>query len=194
MPALARFLKRLFGDSPSREAAMRHYVAAVGAARHPFFYERLAVPDTVDGRFDLVVLHVWLLMERLRTIGEMCRPMQMMLQEALFADMDRSLREMGVGDLSVGRHVRDMASAWFGRLGAYDAAHVSDDPSALAEALVRNLWRGTAPDAGAVETMVDYVRRQHRHLAAQDDQALCGGHVDFLAPDDAGTEAETIDD
>lgn len=179
MSGISQFLKRLFSGSPTREAALALYAAAVLQARKPAFYERFHVPDSVDGRFDMVVVHVWLLLERLRAMGEVCQGLQMTLQEALFADMDRSLREMGVGDLAVGRHVKDMAGAWFGRLQAYDRALESNDPGHFAEALVRNVWRGAAPEPAIVGAMVEYVLQQHAHLGEQDGMVLCEGHVDF---------------
>jgi len=162
-----------------RRAAAGLYACAVDQARSPVFYERGGVPDTLDGRFDMVVLHVWLLLVRLRESG-VNRILQRALQEAAVADYDRSLREMGVGDLSVGRRVREMARAQAGRLQAYDAA-LGDD-AALQETLIRNIWRGQSPGAAQVRGLAKEVRRQHLYLENWDRSALEAGRAGFLPP------------
>ena len=97
------------------------YAALVQKARDPKFYTDLAVPDTVDGRFDMVVIHAMLVMRRLRETPAEVHTTGQRLFDLMFTDMDRSLREMGVGDLSVGTHVRKMAKAFYGRAAAYEA-------------------------------------------------------------------------
>ncbi len=109
----------------------------VAQARLPAFYERFGVPDTVNGRFDMVLLHLWLVLRRLRTGTEGTA-----LAQALFdhfcSDMDDNLREMGVGDLSVPKRMVKFAEAFYGRTAAYDAA-LKADGSELAQALARNV-------------------------------------------------------
>lgn len=174
--------KRLFAPSPVEGAARALYSAAVTQARQEVFFTDLEVPDTIDGRFDMVVLHVYLLLARLCDRDEDHRMLQTRLQEVLFADMDRALREMGVGDLSVGKHIKKMASAYFGRLNAYDAAldDAEPHPPTLEDALVRNVWRGTAPEPKIVARLANYVRDQRVHLCHQDIAAIEAGKVDFL--------------
>ncbi len=104
------------------------YAAAVKAARRSAFLCRgLGVPDTLDGRFDLVGLHAFLLIERLRRDAEPGPELAQAVFDAMFADMDVNLRELGVGDLSVGKRVRAMWEAFHGRAAAYGAALAADD-------------------------------------------------------------------
>lgn len=159
-------------------------MAIVAQARHPDFYERFHVPDTVDGRFDMIVLHVYLTLARLRETDSACTELQMMLQETMFADLDRSLREMGVGDMSVGKHVKAMASAYFGRLSAYDAAFESGKVGDVEDALSRNVWRGDLiPGEGVAHALAVLVLEQKAHLAGQDGEDLCSGVITFLLPE-----------
>ena len=153
-------------------AAFNIYGAAVRAARRAILYERppagFGVADTLDGRFDLIALHVALLIRRLRAEPEPGPPLAQALFDAMVADMDRSLRELGVGDLSVPKKVRTMWEALHGRAMAYDAALDAGDRAALAAALSRNVWRGAPPAEGEPARLAAYVELADRSLAAQD--------------------------
>ncbi|MGC8525109.1 MAG: ubiquinol-cytochrome C chaperone family protein [Acidibrevibacterium sp.] len=130
------------------------YGHAVSAARRPFFYDVLAVPDTLDGRFDLVGLHVALLIRRLRHDREPGPALAQAVFDAMFSDMDINLRELGVGDMSVGKKVRAMWEAFHGRARTYETALDAGDAGSLAAALARNVWRGgTAPRAAMLATI-----------------------------------------
>jgi cytochrome b pre-mRNA-processing protein 3 len=132
------------------------YRAVVARARQPEWYTAGAVPDTLDGRFDMVALVLSLVLLRLERDGTAHAVLNVALTERFVDDMDGSLREMGVGDLSMGKYVGRMVSALGGRLGAYRVAlHEGGD---LGEALTRNLYRGEAPDADALLWMVARVR------------------------------------
>lgn len=165
------------------------YSAAVAAARQPWFYAALAVPDTLDGRFDLINLHMALLVRRLRNESD---PRGAELAQgafdAMFLDMDTSLREMGVSDLVVGKRVKRMWEAFHGRAVAYEAALDAGDAGALALALGRNVWRGEPPgmvDGAAGEParrLAAHALDQAAHLAAQDFAALAAARVTFLVP------------
>jgi cytochrome b pre-mRNA-processing protein 3 len=155
------------------------YTAAVTAAREPFLYQSLRVPDTLDGRFDLVCLHAFLLVRRLQREEEPGPALAQAVFDAMFSDMDISLREMGVGDLSVGRRVRAMWEAFNGRALAYDAALTAGDAAALEAALVRNVWRGEAPANGCAAALVRLVMAQAALLDGQDFAALAAGGVAF---------------
>lgn len=172
----------LFARRPER-AGYTLYGAAVAAARMPAFYLEWGVPDTLDGRFDLVGLHVYVLIERLNTPPTKAgAALAQAVFDAMFSDMDINLREMGVGDLSVGAKVRQMWEAFHGRANAYGTAVHDPSPHApLAEALARNVWRGAAPDASA-GLLADYVLSQMQHLASQDMAELAAGTVGFLPP------------
>ena len=173
-----------------REAAGRLYVSAVRQAREPVFYTAGGVPDTLDGRFDLIVLHVALLVRRLRRCGDAGRVVNQSLFDTMLDDMDRSLREMGVGDLRVGKRVKQMARAFYGRAEAYDRA--LDRPAEagrreiLADALERNLFGSGPPPGDRPERLARYVEEAARALDGQEPAALLRGEAGFAPP--AGLE------
>jgi cytochrome b pre-mRNA-processing protein 3 len=166
--------------SRHEHAGFRLYTAAVAAAREPALYQSLGVADTLDGRFDLVCLHAYLLVRRLQREAEPGPALAQAVFDAMFSDMDVSLREMGVGDLSVGRRVRAMWEAFNGRAHAYDAALVAGDSAALEAALVRNVWRGAPPPAGCATELARLVTAQAAFLDGQDFAALAAGEARFL--------------
>ena len=184
---LARLLHRLTPAARRRERALRAaaeglYARAVAQARRPEFYLACRVPDTVDGRFDMVVLHVVLLVRRLAREGAEGAALAQHLFDTTLDDMDRSLREMGAGDLGVARRVKAMARAFYGRARAYGAALDSCDRAALETALARNLLGadgGAARPAGAI---AGYVVAAEDRLAAADRKDVFGGAVAFPAP------------
>jgi cytochrome b pre-mRNA-processing protein 3 len=161
-------------------AGFRLYGAAVAAARAPRLYAELGVPDTLDGRFDMVGLHAFLLIDRLRREAPPGPALAQSVFDAMFSDMDVTLREMGVGDLSVGKRVREMWEAFHGRAAAYEAALAEADDAALATALARNVWRGAAPPAGAAAALARLARAQQACLAAQKLAVFAAGDARFL--------------
>ncbi len=185
-----RLLDTLLRRRPHERAGFALYGAAVAAARAPaWFGPGFGVPDTLDGRFDLVGLHAALLIRRLRRDPDRRGPaLAQAVFDAMFADMDRSLREMGVGDLSVGARVRRMWEAFHGRAKAYETALSAGDGAALAEALARNVWRGappgTASDGAAAAApalaLARHAMAEDAALAAQPIEALAAGRVSFL--------------
>jgi cytochrome b pre-mRNA-processing protein 3 len=161
------------------------YGAAVAAARDPFLYTALGVPDTLDGRFDMVSLHTFLLIQRLKREPMPGPPLAQAVFDAMFSDMDVNLREMGVGDLSVGRKVRVMWEAFHGRSAAYASAMSGGDTPALEQALVRNVWRGRPPADDGVRALRRLVLAQEAHLASQDISTLARGMARFLPAETA---------
>lgn len=157
------------------------YAALVQKARDPRFYADLGVPDTVDGRFDMVVIHTMLVIRRLREAPQEVHETGQRLFDLMFTDMDRSLREMGVGDMSVGKHVKKMAKAFYGRAAAYEAGLDGDD-AALSQALADNLYRHDQPPPDAVASIADYLRRANAHLAKQPLADVLNGRIDFAVP------------
>ena len=159
------------------------YAAAVSAAREPFFYAELGVPDTLDGRFDLVGLHACMLIRRLRRLPPPGDAVAQAVFDAMFSDMDTNLREMGVGDMTVARNVRAMWEAFHGRATAYEAAFDDSDPAALEQALARNVWRGGgsqgAPRLAAI------AREQMALLDATPPDEMLAGRARFAAASDA---------
>ena len=116
------------------------YGMIVTQAREPLFYRDLGVPDTVNGRFDLIVLHLWMVLRRLGEIDGMAGPAQALF-DGFCADMDDNLREMAVGDLAVPKKMQAFGEAFYGRIAAYDMA-LTDRPEALAQAISRNILDG----------------------------------------------------
>ncbi|HEY7610898.1 MAG TPA: ubiquinol-cytochrome C chaperone family protein [Alphaproteobacteria bacterium] len=169
-------------------AAAALYAAAVAQARQPAFYAALGAPDTLEGRFELIVLHVHLLCRRLGGIRQGGAALAQALFDAMFRDMDRNLRELGVGDPSLPRRIRAMIEAYYGRTKAYDAAIVQGR-EALAGAIARNVCNAETPGAEAL-ALADYVLRVARAAEAQPDEALLAGRVDF-PPIDALRAANT---
>ena len=159
-----------------RESAARIYDGIVAQSRRIEFYRDLAVPDSLDGRFDMLVLHMVLVQRRLKGESQDASMFAQALFDHMFVDMDESLREIGVGDMSVGKRVKQMGAAFYGRLGAYESA-LADDT--LEVALVRNVYRGAAPDGDALQRLAGYVRSTERRLAAQPVAALLAGTVAF---------------
>jgi cytochrome b pre-mRNA-processing protein 3 len=161
------------------------YGGAVAAARDPFLYTDLGVPDTVDGRFDMVSLHTFLVIQRLQRDPAPGPALAQAVFDAMFSDMDVNLREMGVGDLSVGRKIRVMWEAFHGRAAAYAAAMKAEDTKALDAALERNVWRGIPPPDGAAQALRRAVLAQEAHLSSQESAALTRGGVVFLSAETA---------
>jgi len=168
-------LNRLFRKGPSPER--RLYEAIVAAARHPFPYAEWGVPDSLDGRFDMISLHLFLVLDRLK--GE-AQEFRQALVDEFFLDMDRSLREMGVGDLSVGKKVRKMAESFYGRVRAYSEA-TAEGRDKLMAALERNVYPdGATP--GAAEKLASYALGARASLAEQKSQSLLAGAIEFPEP------------
>jgi cytochrome b pre-mRNA-processing protein 3 len=173
----------MFRRRPHERAGFELYGAAVAAARDPGLFAELGVPDTVEGRFDLVSLHVALLIRRLRhDPAPEGQTLAQAVFDAMFNDMDVNLREMGVGDMSISKRVKSMWEAFHGRAQAYEAALDATDPAALAEALIRNLWAGTAPeDATAAPRLAARAIALDAALAAQPMAGLRAGRLVFPA-------------
>ncbi|MFV3076247.1 ubiquinol-cytochrome C chaperone family protein [Niveispirillum fermenti] len=173
---------RLF-QRPRRERTIAAlYGAIVAQSRQPPFFADQGVPDTLEGRFEMVALHAWLVMRRLAMGGKATADFNQALFDFMFADMDFNLRELGVSDMKIGDKVKDLASHYYGRVAAYDAGIAAgDDPSVLESALDRNLFGSTLPEPAQVAAMADYVRRQLAHLESVPIDRLLAGQVEFAA-------------
>ena len=181
-----RSLGQLFGSRPEKPAGRRLYAAVVAQARHPYFYTDWRVPDTPTGRFDLIVLHSFLVMHRLK--GEPAgRPLAQALCGAVVEDLDRNLREMGTGDLSVGKKVKRLMEGFYGRLAAYEDALQGGD-EALIPALERNLYASSAGAGRGAAGLAPYVRREAAALMRQPIEQFIAGKVGFGEPPHAGKE------
>ena len=170
-----------FRRNPIRDAAELAYGLVVEQARKPEFFTAIGVPDTLDGRFELICLHAFLYLHRLKGEKAPAATLAQRFFDTMFADFDRSLREIGTGDLSVGRQVKRMAEAFYGRIRAYEDG-LADGDAELRAALVRNLYGTISPTPEQVTRIAAYLRREAANLAGQDSGALLGGRVAFSAP------------
>jgi len=158
------------------------YGTIVAQARLTCFYREYGVPDTVNGRFDLLVLHLVLVLDRLAY-----KPQLRELGQALFdhfcTDMDRNLREMGIGDLSVPKHMQRVGEAFYGRARAYRAGLARDGQQALVEALERNIYgqEGAANRAAAARLAV-YMRGTVGKLRVQPSSEVLAGRLTMPDP------------
>ena len=165
------------------------YGMIVAQARLPCFYRDYAVADTVNGRFDLIVLHLALVIERLMPEAGL-RGLGQGLFDRFCQDMDHNLREMGVGDLKVPKEMRRMGEAFYGRAQAYRAAlSAADTGQALVAAVTRNIYAGSPASPAAAGRLAAYIRAAVRDLKGQDPAGLRAGTVRF--PDPAAIPAVT---
>ena len=171
-------LTSLFRRNPHRSAAHTAYAQIVARAREPIFFLDCAVPDTLDGRFELIALHAFLVLNRLKADHGATADFAQELFDAMFADLDRGLREMGASDIGVGRHVKEMAKSFYGRILAYEHGLVGSDAE-LGEALRRNLYGTASPPPEAVAAMTRYSRLQAAALARERVEHLLSGQIKF---------------
>ncbi len=170
--------KRLFGGNPARQSGLALYNACAAHARTPDFYARWGVPDTVEGRFEIYALHVILVLARLKGQGEQASEVGQALFDSLLRGLDDGLREMGVGDLSVGKKMRKLGEALYGRArNATEALEGLPDRGALERFLKRTVY-AQAPDADT-SALTDWVIKAHSALADQDLSALLAGQASF---------------
>jgi len=173
----------LFKNRRVKRVAFELYTSAVNQARLPIFYTSLNVPDTLEGRFDMICLHVFIVLRRLKQEGEPMVDLGQAVFDSMFADFDRNFREMGVGDFGVGNRVKKLARSFYGRVAAYDEGF-EGDVATLKAALSRNVYRQTEPSAENVSQLATYFRNQ---LAAVEKQPLTEftegypGFVDFAS-------------
>jgi cytochrome b pre-mRNA-processing protein 3 len=147
-------LSRLRKPPPPPPPVQTLYLALMARARAPAFFEEWSVPDTIDGRFDLVALHAFLLFDALRGYGPAAAEMGSKLADAIFTGFDEALRELGISDFGMSRRIRNMADAFYGRIDSYGCA---SSPGEMAAALQRNLYRGNAATGREAEGIASYM-------------------------------------
>lgn len=178
-------LRKLLRHFQPNDQAHVLYGQIVAQARQPAFYAELGVPDTPEGRFDMIVLHVVLVMRRLRAEADAGRDAAQGLLDVFFADMDRNLREMGTSDMSVPKKVRGMAEAFYGRAAVYDAAIDAESGEGMRAALERNLYGGGGAQAVSgsadIDRMAEYVLGCCRLLAESPGSDLMAGRLNWAA-------------
>ena len=170
---MLKSLTRLFGAHEDRDGVRPLYAAVVAEARQPHWYLEGGVADTRDGRFEMVSAILALVLIRMEALGETAKGPSTALAEVFVEDMDGQLREEGVGDVSVGKHIGKMMGALGGRLNAYrDAIEEEGD---LERALVRNLYRGDPPGKNAIGFIAARLRALTGELDAMDGAAIVAG-------------------
>ncbi|HWK95798.1 MAG TPA: ubiquinol-cytochrome C chaperone family protein [Pseudolabrys sp.] len=169
----------LFRRKPQRDTISALYGMIVAQARLPVFYRDFAVADTVNGRFDLIVLHLALVLDRLTVDGKLDSAGQAVF-DRFCADMDDNLREMGISDLKVPKEMKRMGQAFYGRSRAYLEA--LDDRGALVSALTRNIYGGAPAASEAAPRLADYVVAAAAALKTQDLAAVAVGNLQFPDP------------
>ena len=142
------FLQRLFGETKQRAALMPLYQALVQIGRDPAWYEEGEVPDTLDGRFDMLSAIIALALLRLEAEGDAGKAPAVLLTEIFIEDMDGTLRQIGIGDYVVGKHIGRMMSALGGRLGAFREA---GGDGSLSEAVARNIFHDAPPEGSTTD-------------------------------------------
>ncbi len=157
------------------------YGMIVAQARLPYFYREYAVADTVNGRFDLIVLHLVMVLDRLARDAAL-QGLGQSIFDRFCRDMDHNLREMGVGDLKVPKEMRRIGEAFYGRSEAYRAAWMAADNDLLVDALKGNIYGGAPAAAIAAHRLAAYTREALRDLAVQPSAGLAGGDLHFPDP------------
>lgn len=168
-------LKSLFKPRPAVAAGQALYAGAVAQARTPVLYSEMGAPDSVMGRFELYTLHVALLVLRLKGEGVQATETSQALFDAYLSGLDIALREIGVGDLSVGKKMKKLGRAFYGRVKAYETALEASDHDGLRALIERTLLEGQG-DPGP---LADYVVAAQRVLTANSLDRLLAGEVNW---------------
>ena len=161
------------------------YDAIVAAARQPYFYSDLDVPDSPLGRYEMLSLHVYLFVRRIKGRSPALKAIGQEVTDEFFRDVDHSLRELGIGDSGVPKRMKKLARMFYGRIESYDKALESNDHPALIAALARNIRPDSDSWSGATR-LADYVEQVVRLLENQPDDVLASGKVIF--PDASALE------
>jgi cytochrome b pre-mRNA-processing protein 3 len=162
-----------------RRTAQNLYGSIVAQTRAPAFYAELGVPDTVEGRFELLVLHVFLVLERLRAAGAKGDALAQQIVDIFVADMDTTMRELGVGDTVVAKKMRALADAFYDRLASYRDALGETGDGALKHLLRDNLQAGSATNDALTGILADYVLGTRQALEHQSWEKLEAGELNF---------------
>jgi cytochrome b pre-mRNA-processing protein 3 len=172
----------VFRRDPRNATIDALYGVIVAQARSPHFYRACAVPDTVNGRLEMLLLHVFLFFQRVRREADPIRLLGQQVFDRFCRDMDDNLREMGVGDLAVPKQMRQIGEAFYGRAKAYDGALAVPGDAALAKALLRNVYSGASGHAADARRLATYTAEAVRHLSRQEVAGLAEGQVSFPDP------------
>jgi cytochrome b pre-mRNA-processing protein 3 len=159
------------------------YGAIVAQARSPVFYLQYGIPDTVNGRFEMIVLHLAMVLDRLASEPQSLRSIGQAAFDMFCQDMDDQLRESGVGDLAVPKKMRRVAEAFYGRQEVYHTAMSAAGAQALRDAILRNVYSGIPEASLGAERLAAYMREAVHRLAAQDAAAFAQCRLAWPDPD-----------
>lgn len=166
-----------------QQTATELYGVVVAQARQPVFYRDWGVPDTPEGRYEMIALHLVLVLERLRAEGDAAQTLSRETIEAFVADMDDSLREMGVGDLTVPKKVKGAAAGVYARAEAFRNALAADAaPDALAAAISQFALQAASAKSQNIAALGRYVRQSSQHLAGLASAQALAGRLTFPPP------------
>jgi cytochrome b pre-mRNA-processing protein 3 len=171
-------LKWLHARRHRQHVASDLYNELVAHARRPAFYLSFGVPDSMLGRFEMICLHSFLLFRRLGKTDDKGRELAQHVHDLMFADLDRTLREQGVGDMGIGKRIKKLARNLYGRIAAYEAGLAGGTPE-LTDALKRNLYASASASDEEVAAMIAYIKEAIESLDAQPTSAIMSGRVDF---------------
>jgi cytochrome b pre-mRNA-processing protein 3 len=173
--------QRLFGrERHNRTITDALYAEIVAAARQPHFYSDWDAPDTPLGRFEMLALHMFLFQHRLHNEAGASREIAQILIDDFFADVEHSLRDLGIGDMGVPKRMKKLGRMFYGRTASYADALERGDRAALAEALRRNILPGSEAWPQA-DLLAGYVMRADKMLSEQSSEAILAGTVRFPA-------------
>ncbi len=171
---ISSVIKKIFAPDPFQLPAHNAYVDLVEQARSPYFYNECGIADTLDGRFDIIVLHMFLLTRHIKDDEpEFLRA----VWEVFFSDMDRSLREMGASDTGIGKRIKKMAQAFYGRIDAYSSS-IENEPE-FKESLKRNLYRNNSATDEQVTLVLSYIKRNLTNLKNQNTASIIAGNISW---------------
>lgn len=176
--------RSIFTNSAETELAHTLYAETILAARRPMFFNAGDVPDTAEGRFEMIALTAFLVLHRLKKI-EGTNELSQKYFDVMFDDLDSNLRELGVGDISVGKKIKKLAESFYGRIKAYEGGLEADGNDILTAALIRNVYRYTDVPPETAAMLSVYVRNEAANLDDQSDQAFLDGNIKFTEPSKA---------
>ena len=165
-----------------KKTADKLYRLIIQQARRKEFYQDFGVADTVDGRFDMILLLSYILFKRLKNKTKDSQELSQAIFDLMFSDMDQNLREIGIGDIGVSHRIKDMVKAFYGRVNAYDSALLHEDPNHLAEALKRNLYRKTNAKKSQITSLAHYVLLELKSLESQKIEQIVNGQLYYTVP------------
>jgi cytochrome b pre-mRNA-processing protein 3 len=162
-----------------REAAEKIYDSIVAQSRNPVFYVRCGVPDTLSGRFDMLVIHMFIVMQNLKMGGTEGELLGREIVEAFVKEMDSMVRDLGVADLQVPNEVRKIASLFYGQLVVYTEAVNKKNRAALSDAVWRSFQSGDETANVAATEIADYIFGAIKNIREMPLNLLLQGHLNF---------------